>query len=246
MPSQDHEIRPMTEASEEGIAIGRRRLLRGSAAAAASFLLTRFATAERRSDSEFFGRWRELAGRLLDDSEIGEEEYIRELSRDISLLPLDSVPRRSEVRFDKNGLRTGPAWTGGAIFLVEVTIAPGATVRPHNHPSHNSINVGLSGSCSYEHYEIHGPAPVPEEGTPAFTVRQTRSGLLETGRMAELTKTRDNIHTFRAGDEGATILDFCTEVGNPTTNFSVLEIDPEPKDAERRLHEARWIGIPYR
>ena len=232
--------------SLEGIRMGRRRMLQGSAAAAAGFLLGQFARAGFENEDEFFERWQQLATRLLEDSAIEEEEYVRELSRDITLLPLQRVPRRTEVRFDEAGLRTGPAWMAGPIFIVEITMEPGSVVRPHNHPSHNSVTVGLEGHCTYAHYELHGDAPPAEKGTPSFTVRETRAGVLTTGRMAELTRSRDNIHTFHAGDDGATILDFTTTVGGGSSRFSVLEIDENPKDARGRLFEARWVGNPYR
>ena len=82
--------------------------------------------------------------------------------------------------------------------------------------------------------------------TPPFTVQRTRGGLLLPGRLSELTRTRDNIHTFRAGKDGATILDFTSTVGNSKTGFSALQIDTEPSDTFGRLYQARWLGNPYR
>ncbi|MCZ6696445.1 MAG: hypothetical protein O7A63_07900 [Acidobacteria bacterium] len=177
---------------------------------------------------------------------MSEERYIRELTSLVSQLPLDAVPPRRKVVFDKNGLKTGPAWSQGRIFVVELTLQPHAVIRPHNHPSHNAVSLGVAGACQYEHYEIVGEAPPAKSGTPPFVVQRTRSGLLLPGRLSELTRTRDNIHTFRAGKEGATILDFTATVGNPKTDFSVLKIDTEPRDLFGGRYEARWLGNPYR
>ena len=171
---------------------------------------------------------------------------IRELDNLISQLPLNTIPPRKKVVFERDGLKTGPAWFEGRIFVVELTLEPHAEIQPHNHPSHNAVSLGLAGTCQYEHYEIVGKAPPSIPGTPSFTVQRTRSGLLFPGRLSELTRTRDNIHTFRAGKDGATILDFTSTVGNPKTEFSALQIDTKPRDTFSRLYQARWLGNPYR
>ena len=159
------------QSSPPGVHVGRRAVLKGSAAAALSFVLGRFALAEARSGGAvdrsaqpFFKDWQALSERLFDEEAISEERYIRELTSLVSRLPLDAVPSRRKVVFDKNGLKTGPAWSEGRIFVVELTLQPHAVIRPHNHPSHNAVTLGLAGSCQYEHYEIAGEAPPAESG----------------------------------------------------------------------------------
>ena len=229
-----------------GVQVGRRSMLKGSAAAAVWLALGRLAPAESKSTNSFLKDWPELAERLLDSKAIGEERYIRELNTLISEVPLGALPRRKKVVFEGNGLETGPAWFEGPIFIVELTLAPDAVIQPHNHPSHNAVSLGIAGACRYEHYEIADEAPPSEPGTPPFMVRRTRSGVLSPGRLSELTRTRDNIHTFRAGEKGATILDFTTTMEKPGTDFSALKIDGEPRDPSGSLYEARWLGNPYR
>ena len=65
------------------------------------------------------------------------------------------------------------------------------------------------------------------------------------GRLSELTMTRDNIHTFKAGEQGATILDFTAQVDDTETSFSALEIDAKPHDPLAALYRAKWLGNPY-
>jgi hypothetical protein len=221
-------------------------MLKGSAAAAVWLALGRFAPAESRSANAFFKDWRKLAERLFDDKAMGEERYIRELNTLISQLPLDAVPPREKVVYDGEGLKTGPAWFEGRIFIVELTLQPHAVIQPHNHPSHNAVSLGIAGACRYEHYQIADEAPPSEPGTPPFMVRRTRSGVLLPGRLSELTRTRDNIHTFQAGKKGATLLDFTTTMDKPGTEFSALKIEARPRDAFGTLYEARWLGNPYR
>ena len=169
--------------SQPGVHVGRRTVLKGSAAAALSFALGRFAFADTqtgrvadRSAEPFFKDWTALADRLFDEEGMSEERYIRELTGLVSQLPLNAVPPRRKVVFDKNGLKTGPAWSEGRIFVVELTLQPHAVIRPHNHPSHNAVSLGLAGSCQYEHYEIVGEAPPAKSGTPSALPRIAPSG----------------------------------------------------------------------
>ena len=58
-------------------------------------------------------------------------------------------------------------------------------------------------------------------------------------RTSDLTVRRDHIHTFHAGEEGATILDFLTKVedAGPTP---IIHIEEEPREEFLRIHDARW------
>ena len=241
----------LDESSDAGVRVTRRTVLRGSAAAMVSALLGRmaFASSSERpaaASEAFYDAWRALSARLETEPTLREEGYIGELEVLVARLAVDDMPRRQRVVFEQDGLKTGPAWFEGKLFIVELTLDPGAVIRPHNHPAHNVVTVGVAGACTYEHYEPQGDAPPQKPDTPHFTVRRTRAGILLPGRRSELTRTRDNIHTFRAGDEGATILDFTTTVGDPKLDFSELEIDMRPRGALGLLHEARWLGNPYR
>ncbi len=232
-----------------GIRVTRRTVLQGAAVAAIGALFGRAARAGDDApvpDAQaFYDAWRALGAQLKSKSS-DEERYIWELQGLLARLGTAAMPRRQRVVFDQDGLKTGPAWFEGRIFVIELSMDPGAVIRPHNHPMHNVVTVGLAGACRYEHYEPVGKVPPQEPGTPHFTVRRTRSGVLLPGRRSELTRVRDNIHTFRAGDQGATILDFTTTVGDETKHFSELDIDARPRDALAAQFEARWLGNPYR
>jgi hypothetical protein len=65
---------------------------------------------------------------------------------------------------------------------------------------------------------------------------------LTPGRISTLTQKRDNIHTFRAGKDGALGMDINTFLpGNKA--FSFLEFSQKPIDPERRVYEAVWKKI---
>ncbi len=86
----------------------------------------------------------------------------------------------------------------------------------------------------------------PHAGVP---VREVSSTVLLPGRTSSLTRTRANIHWFRAGEEGATFLDFGVKLADPGGGprfVSSMEFDPTPLDPERRLHDARWLGNIYK
>jgi len=230
--------------------VSRRTMLQGSAAALLTTALGQLAHAQSPKQSapdpeRFFDDWRTLSNRLLEKSEIDEEAYIRGLDALIAQQQLAAMPRREKVFFEEEGLKTGASWMEDKIFIIELTMDPGAIVQPHNHPSHNSLSVGLLGSCTFSHYEVPNDAPAAKPDTPHFQVQRTRSGLLTPGRRSDLTRTRDNVHAFQAGDQGATILDFTTTVGDPSRSFSVLEIDSKPMGKQGDAFEARWIGNPY-
>ena len=102
----------------------------------------------------------------------------------------------------------------------------------------------LEGSASYAHFEPVDELPAPTDRETPFLVRKTRSGFLLPGRMTHLTQSRDNMHTFRAGPEGATLVDFNTRFeGAADFGLFRYEDDPEgePNDKFEGLHEAHWI-----
>ena len=109
--------------------------------------------------------------------------------------------------------------------------------------------MGLRGEATVRHYEPVGPPPDPGEALNVeFPLREVSSTVLTRARTSSLTRTRANIHAFRAGEKGATFIDFGLQYPDPGDGyraFSALEIDEEPRDVRRRVHTARWIGNPY-
>jgi hypothetical protein len=108
--------------------------------------------------------------------------------------------------------------------------------------------VGVEGEATVRHYEPDGKAPDPgSELDVPFDLREVQRTVLTRGRSSSLTRTRANIHEFRAGPEGARFLDFGVHYTTPNggyTSFSKLVIDEAPTDAARGIHTARWIGNP--
>jgi len=97
------------------------------------------------------------------------------------------------------------------------------------------------------HYEPEPGSPQPDVLDTPFDLREVQSTLLTRGRSSSLSRTRANIHAFRAGPEGARFVDFGVNYKDPDggyTVFSKLDIDEAPTDPRRGIHTARWIGNP--
>lgn len=147
--------------------------------------------------------------------------------------------RKKRLKHYVGDISTGPSYFKQPVFIVELKMAPGATILPHDHDSHIVVTLGLEGECQYTHYELGAGAPADRRSKIPFTVSATRRGLLTPGRVSTLAQTRDNVHTFTAGAQGATILDFTTTVAMKGMG-SRLAIDPKPTTPGGRNHRARW------
>ena len=243
----------------ESAGITRRAALRASTATAACLLGSTVAMAraaqegqQRKAASRFQSlcqEWLAIAAEYPERgvAEFPADEYLFRLCAALTKLGGAGVPDPFKVGWDKDGLRAGPVWIEGEIFVVEQKLAPGTVLRAHNHPAFNGVSLVTAGDCEFRHFEPVGEVPDYRTGLGEhFHLRETRAGILGVGRMSSFSRTRENIHWFRAGDDGATIVDFSMSFGGSSGDFSALEIDLEPLDAERRLHEGCWIGNPYR
>ena len=85
-------------------------------------------------------------------------------------------------------------------------MAPGAVLKPHDHPGHVVVTLGLEGSARYAHYDLADEPPSKNDRSTPFLVRETRTGILTPGCTTHLSRTRDNLHTFTAGPEGAVMV----------------------------------------
>lgn len=228
----------------------RRTVLHMPVALAAACGLTRIARRPGAVD-EFEAlaeRWKALHAEVDVARIETEEAYLNELAAALVKVPTEKLPGRLRTVYDEGGLSTGPAWMGGSIFLVEAKLDPDAFLGPHNHPGFCVLTVGVAGSCDVRHYEVEGDAPPAKEGTPAFRVRERVRAWMTPGRFTTLSRGRDNIHSFRAGRDGATVLDFTTQLSDKSVgyeSFSALEVSSEPTDVPG-VHEARWLGDPYK
>jgi len=128
-------------------------------------------------------------------------------------------------------------------FVVQWRLAPGAVYPAHCHPGYSVCTVALAGSAEVRHYEPEPGAPAfdAEERRP-FLLRETRRQRLVPGAISTLAPTRDNLHRFQAGPDGALGIDLTTPHGGDG-RFSFASFDAErPRDPAARLYEATWIG----
>ena len=194
----------------------------------------------------FTQQWLELTGELLEDGEPDEDRYVYRLSALVAALGVDQLPPRTRTSFEKEGMQSGPAYGAGDRFIVEFELEPGAVIQAHNHVGFDFLSVGAEGACHFRHFEpLEDPPPIRGGLREPFPLQQTRRGILTPGRMTTLTRTRDTIHWFQAGEDGAKFFDFGINFKDPGAGykeFSMLEFDPEPLDAEQAIYEGQWVG----
>jgi hypothetical protein len=182
-----------------------------------------------------------VAGELhKDSSPPGQEAYLYWVASMISRTSRSAIPRAKVGRFEKlePAVRFGVSYRGRPFFIVEWQLEPRALLPPHCHPNVSVCTVGLEGEAEIRNFEIVGAAP-EFSSRKSFLVRETHSEIIADGRINTLSATRDNIHTFRAGKNGARGIDISTYHG-PDVGFSFLEIAGKPKGGEGRVFEASW------
>jgi hypothetical protein len=132
---------------------------------------------------------------------------------------------------------------GTPFFVVEWRLAPHAELPAHCHPGASVCTLALEGECEVRHYEVQPGAPAYDsKSEQPFPLRETRRQLLRPGSLSTLAPQRDNLHWFRAREQGARGIDLSTMHGGDGS-FSFVAFDPDaPADAGRGLYEARWIG----
>ncbi|MSR61623.1 MAG: hypothetical protein EXS08_04135 [Planctomycetes bacterium] len=132
---------------------------------------------------------------------------------------------------------------GTPFFVVEWRLEPNAVLPAHCHPGASVCTLALEGAAEIRHYEVEPGAPAYDsKSEDAFTLRETRRQRLRPGALSTLSATRDNVHGFRAGAEGARGIDITTMHGGDGS-FSFVDFDPEtPLDPKLGSYEALWIG----
>ena len=132
----------------------------------------------------------------------------------------------------------GPSFRGSPFFIIQWRMEPGALLPPHNHPNYSVCTLGFEGEVRLRNFEIVGEAP-EYASTKTFRVRETRNETMTRGRINTLSPTRDNIHCFQVGGEGARGIDINTLHGK-NAGFSFLDMSEKPADSEKRIFEASW------
>ena len=135
----------------------------------------------------------------------------------------------------------GPSFRGSPFFIIQWRMEPGAFLPPHNHPNASVCTLGFEGEVRLRNFEIIGDAP-DYDSKKTFRVRETHNQTMTHGRISTLSPSRDNIHCFQLGKEGARGIDINTLHGKMGP-FSFLDISKTPADPEKRIYEAAWIEL---
>lgn len=179
-----------------------------------------------------------VAQQLFADPAFSVDEYLYRLASlatrlseipDTRLGPYTSVDPR--VSF-------GPSFRGTPFFIIQWRMEPGAFLPPHNHPNASVCTLAYEGEMELKNFEIIGEAP-DYASKKSFRLRETSSEIMTQGRINTLSPTRDNIHCFRSGKQGARGIDISTMHGKMAP-FSFLEISDQPVRSENRVFEAVW------
>jgi hypothetical protein len=192
---------------------------------------------------QFFQQCAVLAKQAFGDARLNEDAHLHRIAAVAARLNLKAVPEAKTGRF--GGLNPpvnfGPVRVAAPLGVILWKLDPGAVLPAHNHTPADVLSLCLSGEARVRHFDIVGDAPEYSSKKP-FLIRETRNILLTPGRVSGLTQTRDNIHMFHAGEQGAVGIDINTFLpGNK--NFSFLEFSDKPVDADKRTYEAVWTKI---
>ena len=246
------------ETVAEGVLLERRSLLRLSAAAiAAGLSASCFAPSAGKSASdaalapapeaprtdgsldvaEFLAEMHPRARRFIASGGEREEAYLMTIG---ALMARLLTPTRDQARSAMMQFMAEHPPVDGAveIMLVMFQLEPGKGFTHHDHRDYNGVILGVEGAAHVTNYDILGDELVPPKDT-TFQIRQTRDDVLLPGRFSSLGTTRENVHELVAGPDGATVLDVFTFL--PTSDGShFMDVEPEPRDAERRIYDASW------
>ena len=178
-----------------------------------------------------------------DSSAPGQEAYLHWLASVISRARMSEIPRAAKLgRFGslEPAVSFGVSYRGKPFFIVEWQLEPRAFLPPHCHPNASVCTVGLEGEAQIRNFEVIGEAP-EFSSRKTFLVRETHNEIIAPGRINTLSSMRDNIHTFRAGKNGARGIDISTLHG-PDVGFSFLDIAGRTRDPDSSIYEATWKG----
>ena len=190
---------------------------------------------------EFLKQAVPVAQQILKESRVDTDYYLYQVAS--MAARLSAVPDTKLYPMGKltPPISLAPSYKGPPFAIIQWRMAPGAVFPPHNHPNYSVCTLGLEGEAQIRNYEIVGVAP-EFSSQKSFRVRQTHDEFIAKGRINTLSPTRDNIHRFRAGREGARGIDITTLHGNDV-GFSFIDIADKAVDPDASVYEASWKGM---
>jgi len=197
--------------------------------------------AEKLAWDDFLKQAVPVARQLKADPAFSIDEYlyrIGSLATRLKELPDSKLGPYTDV---EPRVSFGPSFRGSPFFIIQWRMEPGAFLPPHNHPNASVCTLGFEGEVRLRNFEIIGDAP-DYDTKKTFTVRETHNDTMTQGRISTLSPSRDNIHMFQVGKEGARGIDINTILGKSGA-FSFLDISKTPVDSEKRIFEAAWTDI---
>jgi hypothetical protein len=232
-----------------GVVIDRRMFISAAvlASAAGSSVLASALAAEAPADNAFSSlmqRLQKIGAQLPAVSAAEQNAYIYRLAATAMLVDRFPMPKleaygKTAIEIGPLG-RTDPADRIHGVALVAYRMAPGALLEPHNHPHYSVTTIGIEGEAEVRHFEPAQDAP-PMTSRERFVVRKTAQRVIRPGEASTLTPSRDNVHTFRAGPQGARLVDLFSIHGDDV-GFAYLNIAAQPTVSGGDTHVAQWIG----
>lgn len=173
----------------------------------------------------------------------GQDAYLYWMAAMAARLKLKSIPPAKLFRFGELNppIKFGVGYKGAPFFVVEWKMSPNAVLPPHCHPNSSVCTLGTAGETRIRNFQIVGDAP-EFSSKKSFRVRETHNEIITPGRINTLSATRDNIHTFEVGKDGASGLDISTYHG-PDIGFSFLNLNEKNADTGKKIYEALWTKI---
>jgi len=182
-----------------------------------------------------------IAQQLIADPGFSVDEYLYRIGSLATRLKEIPDSKLGSYKTVEPRVWFGPSFRGSPFFIIQWRMEPGAVLPPHNHPNASVCTLGFEGEVRLRNFEIIGEPP-DYASMKTFRVRETRNEMMSHGRINTLSPSRDNIHCFQVGKEGARGIDINTLHGK-TNNFSFLNMSEKPLDSERRIFEAAWTDL---
>lgn len=183
---------------------------------------------------QFLAEAEPLAEALVTADQPNEDAYLLYLAS--LVCRLDSTPgfeKESDRAVQMSRTHQGPRFA-----VMQIKMEAGAALPFHDHFEYNGLILGLEGTVYARNFELLGDEVRPPADEP-FQVRETVRSTLTPGRVSTLSRTRDNIHDLRAGENGGRVLDIFTFFPG-TRGSKYMTVADDPIDTDGDVYEARW------